>query len=570
LSVAQSTCAAAVLLAIVPGMGAAQIAAQGTEEPVHVLAAGRGDTLIGLGKRYLLDPKRWPELARANRLPNPNRIATGQPIRIPLRLMRVESVPATVLSVTGTASAGAAGAAPNILQPGQTVPEGGEVITGPDGHVTIRLVDGTLLRLRPDSRLQLRESNRLRDADAVRSGARLKSGRIEVEAAPAPPGRPGFTVDTPQGVLGVRGTEFRVAVAAAGSGDATAGTRGEVLGGAVAFTGAASPAGERVPSGFGSLIGQRGDVVPPIRLLPAPLTQGLPNLQERLLMRFALPVQAGAVAYHGQIARDAAFDQVVADLVSPGPELRFADLPDGDYVLRVRSVDGKGLEGLDASHAFRLKARPEAPLPSAPAPRAVLIGERAELAWTASPAAQSYRLRLASSTDFKTPLRDVQGLQGLGTVLDGLAPGTYYWQLASARAGAAAGALDQGPWGDVSSFEMRPQAPVPLPPRVSERAINFAWAGLPGQTFDFEVARDPAFAQVLVKRQLTEPRFELTLPLPPPSSGRFYVRLRATDADGYVGPFGGAQFFEIEDQNCWRDGSGNCVRAGDQTLKPAQ
>jgi hypothetical protein len=549
-----------------PGLSLAQGA--DTAEAMHVVDAVRGDTLIGLAQRYLAEPKRWPEMARANALRNPNRLAIGDRIRIPLRLMRTEPVPATVVSVTGNVSGGAAATPTSSLQAGQTVPEGGEVVTGPDGHVTIRLVDGTLLRLRPDSRLLLRESNRLRDAEGVRSGARLKSGRVEVEAAPAPPGRPGFSVDTPQGVLGVRGTEFRVSVNPAASGG-SGGTGGEVLGGAVAFTGQASPAGERVGAGFGTLIGPRGDVDKPVPLLPALPTDGLPTLQERLLMRFALPTLPGAAAYHGQIARDAAFDQVVADLVSPGPELRFAELPDGDYILRVRGIDGKGLEGLNANHPFRLKARPEAPLPSAPAPRATLIGNRAELAWTNAKEARSYRLRVSNTADFKTILRDVADLRTASTVLEGLSPGVYFWQLASARAPGEGGRVDQGPWGDVNSFEIRPPAPVSQPPRVSDKAINFVWAGLPGQTFDFEVARDAPFSQLVLQRSLNEPSFELVLPLPAPSTGRFYVRLRAIDADGYVGPFGSAQFFDIEAKPCWRDGSGECVRAGDQTLNTA-
>lgn len=525
-------------------------AAQAPEEAMFVHVATRGDTYIGLARRYLSDPQRWPELARANAARNLNLIPTGVQVRIPLRLMRTEAAAAGVLHVVGKVTSDNA-----ALQPGQQVLEGKDIVTAADGHATVRLVDGTVLRLRPESRLLLRESRRVRDANAVQSGVRLEQGRVEVQAAPAPAGRPGFRVETPQGVLGVRGTEFRVA-----SEGTQGSTRGEVLGGAVAFEGrqagsaAATPA-TAVAAGYGSVIGNSGQVAAPVKLLAAPDISALPRLQEKLLMRFALAPLAGAAVFRGQLAADSSFDKVLADLTTATPELRFADLPDGDYILRVRGVDALGLEGRNADHRFTLKARPEAPLPSAPQPKAVSFGGRMDFAWTANAEAARYRLRLADSADFKTPLRDLKDLPGVSLSIEGLAPGTYFWQLASLHADG-----NQGPWGAARSFEMRPLPPAPQPPKVGDRGVSFAWEGLPGQTFEFQVARDLAFTQLLLEKKLTEPRLDLA----PPGTGRFYVRLRARDPDGFVGPFTTPQFFDIP--NCLRDGSGNCVRAGEQTL----
>jgi hypothetical protein len=527
-------------LALLPGPRAAAAAEPPAAEPAHLYTAVPGDTLIGLGRRFLVEPSRWPALARANALRDPDHIAAGTVLRIPLGLMRTEAVAAEVIGVVGQ------------VQAGQTVPEGGEVSTGADGHATLRLVDGTLLRLRPGSRLHLSESRRLRDAPGVRSGVRLEQGRVEIEAAPAPAGRPGFKIDTPQGVLAVRGTEFRVAADAA-----EAVTRGEVLGGTVVFTGRADGAAEPVPSGYGAVIGAGGQVAPPVRLLQRPDTAALPALQERLLMRFALAPIVGAAAYRGQIARDASFDQVVADLTTATPELRFAELPDGDYVLRVRGIDAQGLEGEDADHRFRLKARPEPPLPSAPAPGAVIYGGRVEFAWAANPQAQGYRLQLGTEAGFAAPLRDLDELRSLSTVLEGLPPGRYQWRLASVRGGA-----DRGPWGVPRSFELRPLPPQPKPPTVGDRSIGFSWEGAPGQTFEFQLARDAAFTRIVLERTLDTPGVELPLP----GSGRFHMRLRARDADGFVGPYTTPQYFDVP--NCLRI-AGSCVRAGNQTLNLA-
>ena len=86
--------------------GRAQLA---DAEPAYVHTTIAGDTVIGLGRRFLSEPARWPELARANALRNPNQIAVGTALRIPLRLMRTEAVAANVLSVIGEARSGLTG-----------------------------------------------------------------------------------------------------------------------------------------------------------------------------------------------------------------------------------------------------------------------------------------------------------------------------------------------------------------------------------------------------------------------------------------------------------------------------
>ena len=70
--------------------------------PMALLAAGayaedtmvdfvveRADTLIGLSTRLLVSPTAWREVARINRLPNPNHISTGLRLRMPTRLQAV-------------------------------------------------------------------------------------------------------------------------------------------------------------------------------------------------------------------------------------------------------------------------------------------------------------------------------------------------------------------------------------------------------------------------------------------------------------------------------------------------
>lgn len=517
------------LLALFAAAAAAQ-SAQSADE--HEYRAVAGDTLIGIGRALLIEPRRWRDVARLNRLPDPDRIAIGQPLRIPLAWLRTEPVAAVLVGSSGALHA------PAVLA------EGSELRTGADGHAVVRLVDGSLLRLRPASRLQISESRRVPGTDIRRARARLPDGRVEIEAPRPRGGTPGFRIETPQGVLGVRGTRFRVA-AVAGL------TRGEVLEGLVAFAGSAAP--QAVAAGQGSLIDADGRVAPPLALLAAPALPAAVPLQERIMLRLPLPAVAGAVAYRAQIvpAGAAGFDLPLAEVLASGTELRLADLPDGDYRLRLRAIDARGLEGRDAEASLRIKARPEPPLPSRPAAGERVIGSRVEFRWATQPQAASYRLQVAAQADrdFGAPLRELRDLDMPTAAVDGLDRGSYRWRMRSVRHDG-----DLGPWGDAQSFDLRSVPPGSLSVSADDHRLTLAWQGLPGQQFDLQLARSPDFEPLLGEQRLRSTQVEL----PRPGSGRVWIRLRAVDPDGWVGPFGQPQFVDI--LHCLRDASAACVR----------
>ncbi len=512
-------------------------------EPSYVYTTQRGDSVIGISRRLLSDPRSWREVATFNRLKNPHSIAAGTRLSIPFRLLASEGMSVQVEQAHGDVRSGS-GAAAATLRGGEALGEGAELQTGADGSAVVRLADGSLLRLAAGSQMQITRARRYPRVDVVGSGITLERGRVEVEAAKAVGGKPGFEVRTPQGVLGVRGTSFRAKVAS----DAQS-TGGEVLEGAVQFDGDA--AGRRVGAGFGTVIDAEHRVGEPTPLLPAPDVGAMPILQERLVLRFQLPLLAGAVGFRGQIASDPTFREVLADTLVQGSELRFTDLEDGDYFLRVRAIDGRGLEGRESTLTFRLKARPEPPLPSVPPQRGVSRGTRVALAWAANPQAASYHLQVASDERFTRLVRDLPAVTATVIDLDGIAPGEYFWRLASVRGGD-----DQGPWGSVRSFELRPPPATPAPPAIGDHSLQFSWDGEPGQTFEFQLANDPGFTQRVLERRLDKPEIEV----PRPVGGVYFMRLRARDADGFQGPFTTPQRFEIID--CAQSSDGTCVRTG--------
>lgn len=531
------------LAAIGLTMAAAAVSAG---EPVFTHVVTREETLIALSRRLLADPRQWPQLQQHNRIADARRVPVGTVLKIPVRLLATEPVPARVLSASGEVS-GPQGVA---VAAGQALPQGARLQAGDGGQATLQLVDGTVLRLRAGSAVQVETSRRLPGSGGALSGVKVEAGQVEVQAQKRPgAGAPGFQISTPQGLLGVRGTEFRVSV------DARAETtRNEVLEGQVMTEGRDGRAGRSVAAGFGVVVDRSGTVTPPVRLLAPPDVSAWPALQERVLVRFPIRPQPAVVAYRAQVAAaaDPAFERVLQDVRSTGAELRLVDLPDGDYRIRVRAEDAQGLQGRDALHLFTLKARPEPPLPTGPGPKAVVSGARLDLAWASVDEARSYRLQLARDEAMREPLRDQRALAGTAWSVDALAPGVYFWRLASERSD-----TDQGPFGPVQRVELR-ALPAPLPPpRVGEDSLKLAWEGLPGQTFEVEFARSADFAVLELTRRTEQSALELRLP----GTGRYWVRMRARDPDGFVGPYTAPQAFTVP--NCLRDGQQRCVGGAD-------
>jgi hypothetical protein len=516
----------------------------------YVYQIVKGDTLIGLSERLLNSPRDWPAVARHNRLPNPNYLVPGAGLRVPLALLKSTLAVATVAQVQGDVKAAAnAGAEPSVLALGATLGEGARVTTGKDGYVTLKMQDGSTVRIQTDTQVQVERQRTYPDVGILESVINVIVGRLTSLVQKFRPDENKQTrhnVKTPLANLAVRGTEFRVTMD-----PQTRETRGEVLAGAVAVgaEGAATGA-KRVDAGFGTVVDASKSVSDPVVLLAAPNVSQLPKLQERTLLRFALPALDGARGYRAQLARDEAFSTVVAEIVSAGPEIRVTDISDGGYFMRVRAVDARGLEGLEAAHAFTLKARPEPPVTTTPTPKGKVRASEVTFQWAENTEAATYHLQIAKDAVFKSVVFENRLIKGAQTEPVKLAPGNYFWRIASLRRDG-----DRGPYGDIASFALLPPPAQPEPPVVGSSGIQFRWSGEPGQIFQFELAHDSKFAKPILSRALNQPQFEL----PRPGPGTYFIRIRATDPDGFVGPYSAPQTFTVA--SCLTDSNGRCVSA---------
>ncbi|MFN7154111.1 MAG: FecR domain-containing protein [Acidovorax sp.] len=517
---------------------ATDTAAQG-DEIAHTVKDG--DTLEGLAKAYLTDPRQWPLLQARNKVANPRRLQPGSIVWIPVRLQPAES--ATVEFVHGAVTAQArAGDAPAPVAKGGKLDEGTALQVGPDGFVAVRLADGTVVRVQAQSDLQLRQLRRRGRAGSVQSVLEMRSGALESTVPPSPEAFRRMEIRTPLAVTSVRGTRFSVEMAESGQ------TTASVLNGSVAVQsrsnneasqGAATAPTSLLTPGQGLAVATDGTVGAPRALLAAPDTSGVPaTLGDASLLAINIPALPGAARYVAQVAQDADFTQVLRHGSFATGQLRWKALDDGRYYLSVRAVDDAGIAGVPAVQPIVIKTRPIAPLHQQPAPGAVVATGSGELQCTQVPGVRWYRVQVAIEAEFRAPVKDEQRLSECRLSLASLPAGAYFWRMASLLE-MPDGQGDQGPFAPAQAFTVADRPPTlsaqSLQAQDGDTTVRLHWPAQPGQRFRLQLASasDEAFDKVTLDTQLDSPSWTASnLP-----AGDYLVRIQVLDPSGLQGDF---------------------------------
>ncbi len=516
-------------------------------EPMLEFTVVRQDTLSGLSRTVLISPNAWREVSRINKLRNPNLILPGQVLRIPARLLRTRSIPATLVTVTGDVQVGTRAATP-----GMPLAEGEAIQTGENGSAVIELGDRSRVQVPPSSLAELAASRQIgarvagppnaasagESAGWFTGSLRLLRGSVEVFATKVLRVKP-LEVVTPTAVIGVRGTHYRVSF------DETANrsTHSEVVEGKVRFDRADRSAGTDLATGFGAQTDSAASTRPvATKMLDVPDLSALPQRFERPLVRFAMPEGNGLTRV--QVAADPQFNTTVSDQrAENGAEVRIAGLDDGTWNLRARRVGERGIEGRDATITFVLKARPEPPAYSAPRSDAKQVIGNVDFAWAQNVEAPNARIQVAQDAEFSRLVIDQDNVPDGRARAELAASGTYFWRLASIRPDG-----DHGPFGDPQRFELRAM-PTPPAGTVSSdgSSLVFKWGGRPGDRQQVELARDPQFNEILARDDLEAAEWQ---PAVPARAGRYYFRYRSVESDGYVSPYSETLMLDVP-----RDGS---------------
>lgn len=333
----------------------------------------QGDSLLSIANKHLTDRRDWQSLQKLNAIKNPNAIPVGSRIKIPVDAMRMEPASVKVVSVQGAADASG-----KPIKVGEIFNEGSKLATGADGFVTLQLADGSVLTVQSKSTVRLENARQFANSGGVTDSIiRLDAGRVETTVAKQRNSGARYEIRTPTSNMGVRGTVFRVA-AEGGDTSSSARASSEVLEGRVAVkgTGTVKSADIALNQGFGTVAEANKAPLPPIKLLAAPVTRALPKRvnESTIEFKFSADANADAIAnanakakkYRGQLARDKAFKNPVADVLAEiqdgAATIRFAPIAVGEYFLRVRAIDGLGLEGNNGEHTFNVVRQLAAPI----------------------------------------------------------------------------------------------------------------------------------------------------------------------------------------------------------------
>ncbi len=510
-----------------------------------------GDTLIALAQHYLGDARQWPQLQSANPMSEPRRLRPGSPLRIPMQLLPLGTAqvafvqgdarisPANGPSANGTPGNTASSAQP--AQAGQALAEGSRVQTAGDSFISIRLADGSVIRVQADSQIrieQLRRRGRAGDAQTI---LRLERGSVEPSVAPGSSGARRFEIHTPSASTAVRGTRFVVTLDDAGR-TLAAVTQGELAVSGQRPSAATGNTPRPLPAGQGLVVQADGQLGPSRSLLAAPNLSALPDpLEDANFLSLPLESVAGAQAYQVQLASDEPFSHILRSATSAataaGALLRLPALPDGSYYLQARAIDADGLPGQLAQRRIRIKAHPLAPLLLSPAAHAILAQGSAALACSPVAGIQRYRIQVAGSAGFAAPLLDSSDSADCRLSLSTLPPGSYQWRAASLGPGSTGAAPDPGPFSPAQPFAIatRPASTAAehIQADASGARLQLRWPGEPGQRYRLQLSPTTDFAQPSLEQHLSEPAW--TAPALAP--GDYYLRLQTQDANGLTSDY---------------------------------
>ena len=369
--------------------------AEGDAQTEYIYTVQPGDNLSTFSQNILDTTKRWPEVARYNKLKDPQVIKPGQVLRIQLPWLKNYPAEARIESLSGVVTLNGQPA-----KVGDMVVAGAHLETAAGANVRLSLPDGSTLNVLEQTQLEAGELTKKKQQGYFSAVFRLVTGRIDAIKQKYPDGQSPLRIEALHGSIGVRGTHFRM-------GQEQGNTLAEIEHGLVAFGDAALAPPIALTAAQGS-VGDGVHVPVMIPLLPAPQFPDMSQDFPPASMQFNMPTLLGAKGYRGELASDAGFAQMLAPVSAEGELIKISGLAEGEYWLHLRAVDEHGLQGMTATTRFVVKQHVAPPaMKIALKPTSLsFVGNRLRIDWQGEPEL-NYQCQMSASHDFDFPLVDI-------------------------------------------------------------------------------------------------------------------------------------------------------------------
>ncbi len=487
------------------------------QNDVWVYVFKQGDNLWDVSVKYLGGIEHWKQLQELNGVSYPRRMPPGTQVSIPLRWLKVDPTKAKVVASYGAnAYSSPAGAPEKPLSDGTVLQEGDQIRVSENGNAVLEFADGSLMQLAESTVVDLQRVNKFNQTGIADTESLLTQGRAETRVNA---GGTRFEISTPSASSAVRGTEFRTSVDPADPSRSLV----EVLAGVVGVSGGGRT--RELQAGYGTAIFKDTPPEPPVKLLPAPAFKLPEKYSREFPVVFKWQPVAGAANYRLQVWLA---DQEIAiiDEITRQPAFSTNALADARYAARVRAIDETGIEGLDNALDFELDAQPQPPAVISPTQGQVVRTKLPAFEWAKPTNADRFRFELSFDPEFKSLVTGVHGVEKTLFTPKELAPGTYFWRLASLSG------EEQGPFGRASTFILRP---APDAPAVStegdEKALTIRWSpAREGQHYRLQVAEEETFLEAIVDERLDSPEWQMERP-----KSSVFFRVQVIDVDGFQG-----------------------------------
>ncbi len=422
------------------GQGLAQAQANGQ---VWGYKIKPGDRLIDIAKAYQKTPDDWKRLQQNNGVADPQKLVPGKQLNIPVSDLKQGDPIAQAVLVHGEVQRlDKAGNPAAKLASGDVLKMGETLQTGARSTLTIRFTDDSRMLVTENSKITLSSLVNYGKTGMADTKVQVHQGGTDSQVSPQKGPVAHYEITTPAINLAVRGTGFRIQVD-----QANGATRTEVAEGLVAGDGQGGHA--LIADGYGIIAEPGKPLGQPVKLLEAPQLVASTGDVVRLPKVFEWQPLDGAKKYRLQLlAKVQGNEDILVDEVVQTTKAQWDDLPDGNYVLRVRGIDSMGLEGRNAVKAFVLAARPVPPVLSLPAHASQASDEKVFFRWEAADEAQEYKFQLAEDAQFQRVVALVPHIAAKTRgVLLAVPSGNYFWRVASVNS-----AGEVGPYSDAFMF----------------------------------------------------------------------------------------------------------------------